>query len=115
MGSKNNRRWLWYAFDPHKKKVLGWVFGDRKIETVNKLYSKLKNLNIKFFCTDNYAGFKKVIPWKKHIASKKYTQNIERNNLTLRTKIARLQRKTICFSKKISNHDFIISSYLEKH
>ncbi|PQN19616.1 IS1 family transposase, partial [Shigella dysenteriae] len=33
------------------------------------------------------------------LTGKIFTQRIERNNLTLRTRIKRLARKTICFSR----------------
>ncbi|RLA69910.1 MAG: transposase, partial [Epsilonproteobacteria bacterium] len=38
----------------------------------------------------------------------KNTQTIERKNLTLRTRVKRLTRKTICFSKSIKMHDIVI-------
>jgi IS1 family transposase len=41
-----------------------------------------------------------------------HTQKIERKNLTLRTRIKRLVRKTICFSKKILMHDIIIGLFI---
>ncbi|EFC3727780.1 IS1 family transposase, partial [Escherichia coli] len=33
-----------------------------------------------------------------------FTQHIERNNLTLRTRIKRLIRRTICFSRSVALH-----------
>jgi len=39
---------------------------------------------------------------------KRNTQTIERKNLTLRTRVKRLTRKTICFSKSIKMHDIVI-------
>ncbi|EFF9338023.1 IS1 family transposase, partial [Escherichia coli] len=35
---------------------------------------------------------------------KSFTQHIERNNLTLRTRIKRLIRRTICFSRSVALH-----------
>ena len=84
--SKKNVLWLWYAFDPHTKKVLSWVFGEAKNRNLKKDFLQLKDFNIRYFCTDKFSGFKSVIPYNKHIPSKKFTQSIERNNLTVRTK-----------------------------
>ena len=43
-----------------------------------------------------------------NIIGKKNTQRIERKNLTLRTRIKRLCRKTICYSKCQVMHDIVI-------
>ena len=50
-----------------------------------------------------------------HEASKSNTQKIERKNLTLRTRIKRLARKTICFSKSIQMHDVVIGLFINQH
>jgi hypothetical protein len=50
-----------------------------------------------------------------HVVGKENTQKIERKNLTLRTRIKRLVRKTICFSKKILMHDIIISLFINRY
>jgi insertion element IS1 protein InsB len=42
-----------------------------------------------------------------HQPGKRNTQQIERTYLTLRTRIKRLTRKTICFSKSIQMHDMV--------
>jgi len=39
---------------------------------------------------------------------KKYTQAIERKNLALRTRIKRLCRRTICFSKSVAMRDIVV-------
>jgi len=39
---------------------------------------------------------------------KRYTQQLERKHLTLRTRIKRLVRKTICFSKSTRMHGLMI-------
>ncbi|EHY71497.1 IS1 transposase [Salmonella enterica subsp. houtenae str. ATCC BAA-1581] len=44
------------------------------------------------------------MPKDKHLIGKIFTQCIERNNLTLRARIKRLARKTICFSRSIELH-----------
>ncbi|EAQ6365114.1 hypothetical protein DEI78_18915 [Salmonella enterica subsp. enterica serovar Oranienburg] len=53
-------------------------------------------------------------PKDKHLTGKIFTQLIERNNLTLRTRIKRLARKTICFSRSIELHEKVIGSFIEK-
>uniref|UniRef100_UPI003969F7D2 IS1 family transposase n=1 Tax=Pseudanabaena galeata TaxID=1112103 RepID=UPI003969F7D2 len=46
---------------------------------------------------------------------KKNTQKIERKHLTLRTRIKRLARKKICFSKSIVMHDIIIGLFINRY
>jgi hypothetical protein len=47
--------------------------------------------------------------------SKRYTQKIERKHLTLRTRIKRLVRKTICFSKSTQMHDLVIGLFVNRY
>ncbi|ACR68736.1 iso-IS1 ORF2 [Edwardsiella ictaluri 93-146] len=51
----------------------------------------------------------------KHLIGKIFTQCIERNNLTLRTRIKRLTRKTIFFSRSVENHEKVIGAFIEKN
>ena len=59
------------------------------------------------FYTDNWGSYEKI-PDEQHTVGKRNTQTIERKNLTLRTRIKRLARKTICFSKSKFMHDTVI-------
>lgn len=49
--------------------------------------------------SDDWGSYGREVPKDKHLTGKIFTQRIERNNLTLRTRIKRLARKTICFSR----------------
>jgi len=40
---------------------------------------------------------------------------IERKHLTLRTRLKRLARKTICFSKTTQMHDIVISLFVNRY
>jgi len=60
------------------------------------------------FYTDDWGSYSRYLSPDSHIISKKNTQTIERKNLTLRTHIKRLCRKTICFSKSVEMHDIVI-------
>ncbi|AHA63906.1 Transposase [Shigella dysenteriae 1617] len=54
------------------------------------------------------------MPKDKHLTGKIFTQRIERNNLTLRTRIKRLARKTICFSRSVEIHEKVIGTFIER-
>ena len=49
--------------------------------------------------TDALLVYRSLIPKSIHKVFKHCTNKIERNNLTLRTHMKRLNRKTICYSK----------------
>jgi insertion element IS1 protein InsB len=49
-----------------------------------------------------------LLPASLHQAGKDQTQSIERKHLDLRTRIKRLARRTICFSKSELMHDTVI-------
>ena len=99
---------IWLAIDHNTRKSVAFVFGKRKEEVFLKLKKMLEQFNIKKYYTDNWGTYSKNLDKDKHQVGKQNTQTIERKNLTLRTRIKRLARKTICFSKSIKMHDIVI-------
>jgi len=99
VGNKDNQRWLRYAIDAATGCILSFVFGRRQDKVCEQLISNLKAFNIRTYCTDGWGSYSKLIPKDKHVIGKQNTQKIENKNLLLRTRIKRLARKTICFSK----------------
>ncbi len=108
VGDKSNQRWLWLAIDHKTGETVAFVFGRRKDEVFLKLKKLLEPFKIGKYYTDNWGSYSKNLDEKKHEIGKKNTQTIERKNLTLRTRVKRLTRKTICFSKSVQMHDIVI-------
>ena len=110
--SKKNERWLWYAIDHDTREILAYVFGKRTLKGKNEAFLELKTLlepfDITIFYTDGLSTYERNLEGFKHIVGKKNTQRIERKNLTLRTRIKRLCRKTICYSRCQDMHDIVI-------
>jgi len=50
-----------------------------------------------------------------HCPGKRHTQKIERKHLTLRTRMKRLVRKTICFSKSTQIPDIVIGLFVNRY
>jgi insertion element IS1 protein InsB len=50
-----------------------------------------------------------------HCPGKRNTQKIGRKHLTLRTRITRLVRKTICFPKTTQMHDIVIGLFVNRY
>jgi len=109
---KEEQRWLWYAIDKESKKILAYVLGKREDEAFIKLKILLENFPIKHFYTDNWGAYWRNLPAQYHTIGKQNTQQIERKNLDFRTRIKRLARKTICFSKSIFFHDLVIGLFI---
>jgi insertion element IS1 protein InsB len=115
VGKKTNPRWLWHAIDRKTGRVLAYVFGQRKDEVFLKLKKLLKPFGIKKYCTDGWGAYERHLSVEKHEIGKRKTQKIERKHLGLRTRIKRLARKTICFSKSEEIHDLVIGLFINRY
>ncbi len=114
VGKKKNQRWLWYAWEPRYKRIIAHAFGKRDTDAFNQLQCLLSKFTIPLYCTDNFPVYSMNLPRETHIMGKRYTQRIERINLTLRTRLKRLARKTIGFSKSEEMHDKVIGTFIER-
>jgi len=112
---KGNQRWLWHAIGHATGKVLAYAFGDRKDAVFLELKELLEPFGITRFYTDGQGAYERHLPSEQHVAGKRNTQKIERKHLTLRTRIKRLARKTICFSKLEKMHDIVIGLFVNRY
>ena len=114
VGSKSQQRWLWHAIDHHTGQILAYVFGTREAETFLKLQELLAPFGIRHFYTDGWGAYRRHLDPSTHTVGKQQTQKIERKHLTCRTRIKRLTRKTICFSRSILMHDLVIGLFINR-
>jgi len=112
--SKKKERWLWHAIDHEKGEVLGYVLSGHKDEAFLRLKELLEPFGITQYYTDGWGAYERHIEPALHLVGKRNTQKIERKHLTLRTRIKRLVRKTICFSKSIVMHDIVIGLFINR-
>lgn len=112
---KEDQRWLWHAIDHSSGTVLAYVVGTHEDKAFLELKELLRPFGIKKFYTDNWEAYRRHLNPEEHEVGKKNTQKIERKHLTLRTRIKRLVRKTICFSKKIIMHDVVIGLFINRY
>ena len=96
-------------------KVLAYVFGRRQDEVFLKLKALLEPFGITKYYTDSWGAYTRHIEIDQHQPGKRNTQQIERKHLTLRTRIKRLTRKTICFSKSMQMHDIVIGLFVNRY
>ncbi|WP_018298909.1 IS1 family transposase, partial [Fangia hongkongensis] len=78
------------------------------------LLKTLQHFKVKCFFSDDWGSYTKYIPERYHEIGKRNTQKIERKFLTFRTRIKRLARKSICFSKSEFMHDTVIGLYINR-
>lgn len=115
VGNKAHQRWLWHAIDHLTGVVLAYVLGTRADAVFEQLQALLKPFGIVHFYTDAAGVYERYLPAADHTVGKIHTQQIERKHLTLRTRIKRLARKTICFSKSVLMHDVVIGLFVNRY
>ena len=91
--TKKNYCWTWVAVDRLKKRFLSFVCGDRSTATGLMLWNKIKDLDIRVFCSDHWRSYKEFVPAEKLIQSKTETFTIESYNSRIRHYLARFKRK----------------------
>ena len=115
VGSKERPRWLWHAIDHARGEILAYVFGDRKDAVFLELKALLEPFGITRFYTDGWGAYERHLSPQQQVVGKENTQRIERKHLTLRTRLKRLVRKTICFSKQDKMHDIVIGLFINRY
>jgi insertion element IS1 protein InsB len=113
--SKQQQRWLWSAIDHRSGKMLAYVLAPHEDAALAKLRQLLRPFGLTHFYTDSWGAYLRLLEPQEHTVGKANTQKIERKHLTLRTRIKRLARKTICFSKFIWLHDVVIGLFINRH
>ena len=61
--------------------------------------------------TDGWGAYERHVEAEQHTVGKAHTQKIESKHINVRTRIKRLVRRTICFSKTEQMHDFITGHF----
>ena len=97
--SKDRKIWLIYALDKQTKNIPCFNIGTRTNKSLNVVVKTLRNSQAKRIYTDSLKNYKSLIEKEIHRITNFGTNHIERKNLTLRTHIKRLSRKTLCFTK----------------
>lgn len=98
---KRNFIWLVYALERDSKRVVSFNVGKRTNKTLSRVLTTLKLSEAKKIFTDRLKNYRYLIEEKLHSIKRFGTNHIERKNLTLRTHLKRLNRRTICFSKSL--------------
>lgn len=98
---KTDRVWIAYALDRASGNVVDVVVGARTKRNLGKVIDTLLLAEPRSITTDRLDIYRSLVPSGLHRVKAFGINCIERHNLTLRTRLKRLCRRTICFSKSL--------------
>lgn len=101
MSVKKNKVWVWTVVNKSLPGILAFVLGDRSSETFKPLWKVIRGWQCFFYVTDGYVVYPQFIDEEDHVISKTYMTRVEGENTRLRHYLARLSRKTLCYSKSL--------------
>ena len=91
------------------------MFGRRQDTVFLALKALLEPFGITRYFTDGWGAYERHVAAEQHTVGKANTQKIESKPINLRTRIKRLVRRTICFSKTERMHDLVIGLFLNRY
>ena len=114
IGNKNQKFWIVYAIDRITREVVDFRVGKRNKKTLKQVVDTLLFAKAKKIYTDKLNLYQYLIPPSLHERSQHKTNHIERKNLSIRTHLKRLSRKTICYSKSIGMLEATLGLYFRQ-
>ena len=91
------------------------MFGRRKDSVFLRLQELLEPCGISKYDTDGWGASERHIDAEPHPGGQEHTQKIESKHINLRTRIKRLVRRTLCFSKTEQMHDLVIGLFMNRY
>ena len=92
-----------------------YVFGRRQDTVFLVLKALLEPFGITRYFTDGWGAYERHLDAEQHQVGKANTQKIESKHINLRTRIKRLVRRTICFSKTERMPDLVIGLFINRY
>jgi insertion element IS1 protein InsB len=101
--------------DPRPGTVVAEVFGRRKDEVFLKLPQLWAPWGITKFSTDGWGAYERHLDTEQQQVGKEHTPKIESQHIKRRTRMKRLVRRTLCFSKTERMHDLVIGLFINRY
>ena len=95
----SNYSWITYAMNRKTNQVIDVAFGSRSKKNLKQVIDSVKAQHPRKIVTDKLNTYPNLVKPNNHDTGRYSNNHIERGNLTLRTHLKRLFRKTICFSR----------------
>ena len=111
VGNKCSKIWIAYAIRRDTREVVDFKVGKRTNKTLATVLQTLLHAKAKRIFTDKLKNYRYLIQPKIHSTKLRATNYIERENLTIRTHLKRLSRKTICFSRRVAMLEACLAIY----
>jgi insertion element IS1 protein InsB len=102
-----------YALNKERKVVDFWA-GKRTISTLRQLTDRLLTSGVRKIKADRLTHYLRLTPKERHDRGPFGISHIERKNLTLRTHLKRLSRRTICLPEAVDAGKFLAEQELTK-
>ncbi len=106
LGKKTNQVRVWTVVDRDKLSMIDFEVGDASQKTSLELFERVyQNNKVEILCTDANPVYESLMRYygvehkTKHYVTKKETALVESWNCRLRHYLARLKRRTLCYSK----------------
>lgn len=110
-GNKKKDVYIAYAIHKESKSVINFTIGSRDTGTLSKTVNKILENYPKKIRTDKWVVYSGIIPLKIHVSTRRKINQIERNNLTLRTHLKRLGHNRLCQSKTVDMLEACLKIY----
>jgi insertion element IS1 protein InsB len=94
--------------------VLAYVLGNRADHVFLALQTLLEPFGMTRYYTDKWGAYRRYLPPEQHTIGKLPMQKIERKHLTWRTRLKRLARQTLCFSRSTVMHHAVIGLFINQ-
>ena len=91
------------------------MFGRRQDTVFLELKALLEPFGITRYFTDGWGAYERHLAAAQQQVGKANTQKIESKHMNLRTRIKRLVRRTLCFSKTEHMHDLVIGLFINRY
>ncbi len=101
VGCKKNKFWIWTVVDHWNQGIILWTIGDRSHQTFERIWQIIKCWGSFWYVTDGWKVYPMYIEAEDHLVSKTYMTRVEGENTRLRHYLARLHRRTLCYSKSL--------------
>ena len=98
---RDNKVWIWKAFDRAPGRLVDWECGGRDERTFRRLFERLARWKVRLFCSDSYGVYPLVLAIGSHYQGKGETAALERNNGQQRHWTAALRRRSIVISNSL--------------
>ncbi|NAW49960.1 IS1 family transposase, partial [Elizabethkingia argentiflava] len=83
------------------KRFINFVIGDRSHQTAEEFWETIKQHKMEKIASDHWKSYQGIVPKEKHLQTKAETFTVEAYNSLFRHFLARMRRKSKCYSRKI--------------